>query len=45
MEGGMARSSGKADGRGGQKIEYGEKQLKFRVIGGVVWNPNTLDAS
>lgn len=30
----MARSSGIADGRGGQNIEYGGKQLKFRVIGG-----------
>lgn len=40
-EGGMARSSGKADGREGQKIEYGD----FRVIGGVVWNPNTLVTS
>jgi hypothetical protein len=39
------RSSGKREERGEQRREYMETQLKLRAIRGIVWKPNTIEAS
>jgi hypothetical protein len=32
-------------GKGGKGREYVERQLKLGAIWGIVWNPNTVEAS